>query len=228
MPYVDINFVVNGDEIPADHGYALYGAVSRVLPFLHAPASSDTEGVEQESLWKSIGIHPINGVPAGRRRIALNRASRLRIRIPSEFVPTVLSLAGKRLDIDGSSLLVGVPSAVPLFPAPTLRCRLAVIKGHTDPDPFLQAARTQADKLGIGGTLSLIPRKSGASREGRFLDTEGRSPWIRRTLRIQDREVVGYAVTATGLTDEESVTLQAQGLGGRRRFGCGIFVPVKD
>jgi len=48
---------------------------------------------------------------------------------------------------------------------------------------------------------------------------------VRRTVRIHDREVVGFALRVQDLTAEESLHLQEHGLGGRRLFGCGIFVP---
>ncbi len=32
---LDLGFKVTGTELPVDHGFALYGALSRVLPFFH-------------------------------------------------------------------------------------------------------------------------------------------------------------------------------------------------
>jgi CRISPR-associated protein Cas6 len=49
----------------------------------------------------------------------------------------------------------------------------------------------------------------------------------RRTLRIKDKEVVGYEVVVEGLTAEESIALQERGLGGRRHMGCGVFVGMR-
>lgn len=46
-------------------------------------------------------------------------------------------------------------------------------------------------------------------------------------MRIKDKMVVGFQVEVTQLTGEESITLQEQGIGGRRRMGCGIFVPLR-
>ena len=46
----------------------------------------------------------------------------------------------------------------------------------------------------------------------------------RRTIRIREKEVVGYEVVIEGLTPDESLTIQTAGLGGRRHMGCGIFV----
>lgn len=50
---------------------------------------------------------------------------------------------------------------------------------------------------------------------------------IRRTLRIRDKTVVGYALAVTELTADESIRLQEAGVGGRRRFGCGLFVLLR-
>lgn len=46
----------------------------------------------------------------------------------------------------------------------------------------------------------------------------------RRTLRVKDKQVVGFEVSATRLDAEDSIRLQESGLGGRRHMGCGIFV----
>jgi CRISPR-associated protein Cas6 len=48
----------------------------------------------------------------------------------------------------------------------------------------------------------------------------------RRVIRIKGRRLVGYAVCVTGLTAEESLVVQEQGLGSHRRMGCGIFLPI--
>jgi len=48
----------------------------------------------------------------------------------------------------------------------------------------------------------------------------------RHVLRIKGQQVVGFSVQLTGLTAEESVTVQEHGLGGRRKMGCGFFVPL--
>jgi CRISPR-associated endonuclease/helicase Cas3 len=46
-------------------------------------------------------------------------------------------------------------------------------------------------------------------------------------LRIRDREIVGFALHVDGLGATDSLRLQATGIGGRRRFGCGVFAPTK-
>jgi CRISPR-associated protein Cas6 len=46
-------------------------------------------------------------------------------------------------------------------------------------------------------------------------------------MRIKDKKLVGYALRVTGLTAEESIRLEEEGLGGRRRMGCGVLVPFR-
>jgi CRISPR-associated protein Cas6 len=207
---VDLELPVRGLAISADHGYALFGALCRVLPWLHAD--------------EEVGVHPIRGRLVGGRSLVLAPASHLTLRIPASRIHQVLPLAGQLLDVDGSSISVGVPTVRPLPSPPTLMSRLVVIKGFLDPEPLLAAAQRQADTLGLTGRLALVARSAGGSIEGKTQRSDGEP--IRRTLRIRDKTVVGFALAATELTAEESIRLQEAGLGGRRRFGCGLFVPL--
>lgn len=208
---VDLEFPVRGETVPADHGFSLFGALCGVVPWLHAD--------------EAVGVHRIGGRLVGGRTLALTPASRLRLRLPASRIADALPLAGQQLDLGGARLGVGVPTIQPLRPAPTLVSRLAVIKGFQAPEPFLEAARRQAEALGIEGRLALMGRAKEGSLEGATSRAAGEP--IRRTLRIHDREIVGFALAATELTAEESLRLQEVGIGGRRRFGCGLFVPLR-
>jgi CRISPR-associated protein Cas6 len=72
--------------------------------------------------------------------------------------------------------------------------------------------------------LSLEGVRSTTALERRSARSVGEP--IRRTLGIHGKQIVGFAVRVDGLSSEDSLTLQARGLGGRRRFGCGAFVPA--
>jgi len=209
---VDAQFQIGGGPILVDHGYSLYSAISRLLPEIHGD--------------DRIGIHPIYGNLIGDRKLAITRSSRLVLRLPADRIRDVLPLAGKTLDLGNAKIIVGVPNARALIPAVCLYSRLVVIKGFMEPEPFLDAVRRQLAELDVRGEPFLIPTGDAVEvNKARGGGTQ--SPWIRRTLRIRDKEVVGFAVRVEQLTAEESVCLQEHGIGGRRRFGCGIFVPVK-
>ena len=48
-----------------------------------------------------------------------------------------------------------------------------------------------------------------------------------RSVRAEGREVVGYSLALHGLAPADSLRVQAEGIGGERRLGFGIFVPHK-
>jgi len=212
MPTIDVSFRVNGNELPADHGYIMLSAVSELIPDIHG----DPE----------CGIFPVNGILIGNRRISLNDKSRLVFRTDVAKLPSLLKLAGKKLLIGEHPIRIGVPEVFALKPAGRLKSRLVTIKGFMEPELFLKAATKQLLKHGIKGNPALITRKSSNG------DKEGAStnecPFIRRTLRIKDKEIVGYPMIVEELDDDESIRLQEKGIGGRRRMGCGLFIPIRD
>ena len=199
MPAVVVQFPAQGRQLPADHGYALYSAVTHQLPALHGAP------------W--LGLELLSGVPWREGVIVLpTRGAQLRLRIPADRYAAVLPLAGKRLDIAGHPLRLGIPIARPLQPAPSLYARVVTIKKFTEPEPFLDAARRQLDALGVSATLELP------------LDDQGR--FRRRVIRIHGRTVIGFSLAAHGLNDKDSINLQSIGIGGRRAMGCGLFNPL--
>jgi CRISPR-associated protein Cas6 len=199
MPHLCVHFPLQGRQLPADHGYALYSAVTHAMPEIHGQS------------W--LGIELISGVPWREGIIALPaRGAALRLRVPADRYGLLLPLAGRRLDIAGHPLRLGIPTARPLQPAPSLYARIVTIKKFTEPEPFLDAARRQLDTLGVTATLELPVNDEGRVR--------------RRVITIRDRRVVGFSLAAHGLTDSDSLFLQTHGLGGRRSMGCGHFNPI--
>ena len=194
---IDIFFGVRGSRVSADHGYALYGALARVL---ETPENSWFHQLDQ------VGLHLLRGAYDRRGRLLLGPRARFGLRLPAALIPKVLSLAGKRLMIGGDALRIGVPHVQALRPAPVLAARLVTTRNGQDERRFdLEIARQLS---GLGVTVSAI---------------RGR----RRVVRIKDKTVVGYGVRVAGLNAAESLRLQEHGLGGRRKMGCGVFVPVR-
>jgi CRISPR-associated protein Cas6 len=199
---VDLSFeLVGNNAIAADHGYALYGAISRVLE----------DKVHAEN---GIGVHPIRGRQVGNRQLMFMPWSTLTLRVADNQIAEMLPLAGKALRLGNATIRVGVPTVRPLTPATALRSRLVVIKvanirpDAVTPDQFTEAIRRQMVGIGVSEAAALSIGK-------------------RRTLRVKQREIVGYEIAVGSLTPEESLVLQEQGLGGKRHMGCGVFVPAK-
>jgi CRISPR-associated protein Cas6 len=210
-PSVNISFPIQGQQLPADHGYLVYSAISRAFPALH---SVD---------W--LGIELISGFPYVQGVIALSdRGASLRLRIPADHYRDVLPLAGKRLDIGGHQVRLGLPVARPLEPAPSLYARVVTIKKFTEAETFIEAVRRKLDSFGVKGRVEL-PR-----------DEQGR--YRRRIVTIHSKSVVGFSVAVHDLNDADSLLLQAgavkvvspddgatqwQSIFSRRAMGCGIF-----
>jgi CRISPR-associated protein Cas6 len=197
-PCMAISFPIQGKQLPADHGYSLYAAITKYVLSLHGVA------------W--LGIELISGVPWDKGVIALPvRNANLRLRIPADKLPQVLPLAGAHLEVDGYALRLGIPTVRPIVPASALYARIVTIKKFTEPEPFLAAAHRQLAQLGITGILAL-------PHDGRTRS--------RRIITIHGHKVVGFSLAAHNLSDEDSIKLQSVGLGGRRAMGCGIFNPI--
>ena len=154
---------------------------------------------------KNIGVHPIRGTYSGNGELMLRDSSRLVLRLESERIGEVLKLAGKRLDLERCNLRVGIPEVRLLRPRASLYSRLVTIKGFMEPGPFLESAKRQLEKLGVAGEIQVGER---------------------RTFRVKDKQVVGFEMTVSTLSEADSLRLQEAGIGGRRKIGCGIFLPA--
>jgi CRISPR-associated protein Cas6 len=213
-PCINVSFSLSGKQLPADHGYLVYSAISRSTSSLH--------GID----WLAVEL--ISGFPTGRGMIALSeRDATLRLRIPADHYHDVLPLAGKRLDIGGHQIRLGLPVARPLGPSPSLYARVVTIKKFTEPEPFIEAVKRKLDSFGVKGRVEL-PR-----------DEQGR--YRRRIVTIHGKSVVGFSVAVHDLNDEDSLVLQAgavkvaspddgatqwQSIFSRRAMGCGFFNPI--
>ncbi len=192
MVYVELKFPVLGNSLPSDHGYALFACISRAIPEIH---SAD---------WFS--VETVQGTKRGDGSIQLNPRAKLRVRCPQNHVPTLLKLAGKRLDVQGSAIRLSVPEISLLKPAASLYARCVTIKNHPEAESFLTAVAHKLDELGIEGEPELGNR---------------------RVFKVGTHHIIGYSVSVHDLSDDDSIVLQEQGIGGRRRMGCGYFVPIK-
>ena len=209
----DLLFPLAGGPIPLDHGYPLYAALSRELgSVIHGEGNPHPPAP---------GVFPVRGVPRG-RDLDLDARSALRLRVPSGLIAPCVALAGRTLEMAGGRVALRPPTVRPLSPAPAVSARLVLVKladaaekGVT-PERFLDAVRRQLDDLGIAGEAG-IPTYRGGERDGQP---------HRRVMRVKGAIRPGYPLLVAGLTADESIRLQTYGLGGRRKMGCGLFLPA--
>ena len=206
----DLIFAASGGPVSVDHGYTLYGALSRELAWLHDVGEP------------VIGVFPLTGSPEGGGRLALNARSRLRLRLPVRRVADAVGLTAATLDVAGARVTLGPPSIRRLTPSASLWSPLVLIKvagrsgeDAVEPASFLAAVDRQLAALSVDGEASL-PLHIEGERAG-----EPR----RKVLRVKGATHAGYPVLVSGLSADDSLALQRSGLGGRRRMGCGLFLP---
>lgn len=144
QPSIDVVFPVMGREVPLDHAYLLFSALSARLPELH-----DAPG---------IGVFALQGRPTGSERLDVQRGS-LRVRCPADAFGKLLPLAGKELLLGGAKVRVGVPTARPLVPSAHLHARIVTIKGFTEAEPFRDAVERQLTALGVVGAVEIGRRR---------------------------------------------------------------------
>ena len=146
MPHVDLAFRLIGSKVPVDHGYALYSAISRIVPEIHEATN--------------IGIHPIRGTYSGDGELMLRDSSRLVVRMESEQIGQFLKLAGKKLEIDTYSFRIAVAEVRLLRPRAALYSRLVTIKGFMDQATFMEAAKRQLEKIKAHTELHIGERRT--------------------------------------------------------------------
>lgn len=145
-PKVDLCFQVLGHTLPVDHGFTLYGAVSRVLPFIHK------EG--------DVGLKLIRGRYIGNGVLDISPYSELVLRLAISRVRDYLNLAGKTLDVAGQTVRVGVPRTKALIPAAALYAPLVTSKNGHDQSRFETEMRNQMSAVGAHGKLTVGKRRT--------------------------------------------------------------------
>lgn len=198
--------------LPSPTIEAAFGLHGDLLPLDHGyPLYAALSGLPGVGPWlhasTAAAVHPVLGRYAGPGLLRLTPASRLTLRLPAAALPRVLAVSGRALRVAGHPVRIGVPRTALLRGARTLRARLVTTRNGEDAGRFDAEVRRQLDALGIGGRVRRGPR---------------------RVLRLRGRLVVGHALLVADLTGAESIRLQESGLGGRRKMGCGVFLPCGD
>lgn len=171
-----------------------------------------------DSLWRAVrarlpwldedlaaGVHPLAGVSPGDRELYLTRRARLVLRLPIEKAEPARALCGARFDLDGA-VEVGEASQRALSQIKTLYSSFVTV-GTAAEDEFIATCSARLSAAGIAAQLVCGKARVGRAPEG---------DWH------------GFSLMLFGLTVEDSLRVQREGLGGERKRGCGIFVPHKS
>lgn len=153
-------------------------------------------------------IHLVDGGREG-NEIRLHHESSVGIRLLASELGEALALTGRELAIGLHRVRLGAATVSPLRAAPRLRA-VVTIPGRTGRAAFTSAVRRE-----IAGFLPL-------RRDPRRISVEVGE---KRVLRARVRTVIGYEVELAGLRPDESLAIQAHGIGARRHMGAGVFTP---
>jgi CRISPR-associated protein Cas6 len=156
---------------------------------------------------EKVGLKLIRGRYIGNGMLDISPHSELVLRLLVSQVPHYLQLAGKILEVLGEKLTVGVPKTKALIPASALYSPLVTTRNCQDQHRFEMEISNQMQSLGIRGEFIVGKR---------------------RTFAIHGKQLVGYSLEVTDLNPQDSIILQEEGLGGRRKMGCGFFEPSND
>jgi len=200
---VDAVYSIACRSLPIDHAWALSQAIQAALPWFAAEPAA--------------GLHTIHGAESGSgwtrpegpdARIELSHRAKLALRIPRHRFDAAAALVGRTLDVAGSPLTVQGLALRPLSRVTTLFSRHVVLGATGEEPAFLEAAGGELAALGVRAERLLCGRVN--------LVTTPERTYLARSLMV------------AGLTQEQSLALQRQGLGAGRAFGCGLFIPHKD
>lgn len=202
--YVDVSFPLRGRLAPSDHGYALYSAICRLIPEAH------------EGRW--LAVHPLPGRRAD-GVLMLPPRPFLTLRTHGKDLTRLLPLSGQTLTLGAHVLHVGTPNVFALRPSAELLARQVVIRlthaPRTNDGALDKAAMAQAYQAELQRQLQSLSVRADIELGGR------------REITVQGRRVLGFTVRLRGLSPEDSLRVQAHGLGGKRAMGCGVFGPLR-
>lgn len=133
LEMTDIAFELKGHSVPADHAFALWREVARILPWLEAE--------------KFAGIHPLRVAASGEEMLLPQRA-KLVLRLPAARVQQAGLLSGQELHVGSSVLSVGEAQERPLKAFPTLHAQL--VASDCKEEVFITGVASELGEMNIG------------------------------------------------------------------------------
>lgn len=148
----EVQFDLAGQELPEDHGYALYRELCRHLPWL--------------AEVPELGVQSVHGTPSGRNaNLVINRRTKLVLRVPVDRVKAVEALVGKSIDPGAGPIIIGALKVRSLTPFQTLYAHFAAM-GTEDEAEFLARARAELAAMGIQCGLMCGKKRQLTTPEG--------------------------------------------------------------
>lgn len=204
---LDLIFGIECKRIPVDHAHLLATALRQAVPWIDQERGVAVHAVHvagSQNGWE----RPKHGTDS---YLLVSRRTKLTLRVPRHRVEELLQdLPGSRLDVGGESLLVGAGKTKPLSKETTLFARyvaLDIAGSPQDEAAFLDAAVQALTGKRIRVRKALCGKAN--------------------TVSTPDGAILTRSLMLAGLSADESIRLQQEGLGLHPLMGCGIFIPHK-
>lgn len=170
---VEAQFDLAGLEIPEDHGYALFQALCRHLPWLAQTPEA--------------AVQSVHGAPSGRNaNLVINRRVKLLLRIPVDRAKDAEALVGKTIDAGAGAIVIGALKVRQLMPSQTLYAHFADM-GTEDEAEFLARAKAELEAMGIRCGLMCGKRRRLTTPEGQVA---GYSLMLHDLTLLQSMQVI--------------------------------------
>lgn len=207
---VDFTFKISGKEIPVDHGYALYAAISQIVP--------------QIKTTNEFGIHSINGkIFPKENKMQIKENSNLTIRTDINNLPIIYALSNREINVLNNTIQIqGISSIKHLEPYENLYSKMVTINGVLNKEDFVMSMCKNIEKLSL------------STGQFYFQDRHTKKPTFHiddaalKTMSIHGKNIIGFPLYIFNLSQADSLLLQTKGLGGKRTMGKGILIHAKN
>lgn len=151
----------------------------------------------------SSGLLPLRG-SENENGLVLARRAKLVLRLPHASCDAARVLERQDIALGAATLRLGAAQTRELQPYPTLHAHL--VCGADDELAFMAEVEQALSEMAVQASLI-----------------------CGRPTRLSDgtQTLSGFSLVLHDLKPEDSLRVQAQGIGAHRRFGCGIFIPYK-
>ena len=198
----DLSFSVDCKELPYDHAYELSSEILNLVP--------EIKNDKRNAIQTLHGPMSGNGwVRPDSENIPLSKRAKLIIRINKNQLNDIKNnIEGKEISLFGNTLKIGRSKVKNFLVVKDLFCRFVMSDHKTSEDDFLNIIQNELKDLDINIRKALCGRSMVISFGEKTLYT--------RSLMIAD------------LSKEDSLKLQEEGVGDKKLYGCGIFLPHKS
>lgn len=218
MNFLEVQFSLRGQTLPADHGYALYSAIKKLCQ--EQQIINQVNLLYENNFSTDVLLSSIPGVPNRNGLIYLNKTSRFRLRCQAEQASIWYRLLQNQvLDIRGHLIRLIQPRLTLPKTSEVLKARLVTFhleqwNAQEAPFHFLESCQKALNRIEV--------------KAQPFIDSNCEGDLALRAIKIREKNVLGYGVVIEGLNEEDSLKVQCYGLGGRKHFGCGWFYPALE